>query len=501
MPARARPPPSPEERPPRDDRQSRGGFRGRGRGPPPDQGDRSPRRNPRDGRDSGRPPIRLRFDPAQIKLTDAQSAQIRDLDERLRAIGEAKEPSRDDHDRRLQEIENEIQRLYAQRDVLNRRQEEKQSELEGHLHGREDAGSRGVFAAYQDAVKERDRLESDLQEIQTRRGQKVALLKDTRARVAFKNQEEARGRLDQIDEEIETRTLTNAQLKKLLSDKEKVQAAFKSLEAVTKLDADVEALRAQERDKRAELETSRERVSQAREARNAVQGSKDQQQSVHQKIRGEIREIRGQINTVLDQIRQKNQERQTAHTDFRAAWAEFRAKLQQRSEIGYEKKVIYSEAERVMIQIEEGRKRVGAIKDFVNPHEAEISAGVALLAYLEDFADRQSEKEAPVVQPRKGAKSDELAFIAELRKPSKKDRMAAKKVQQPAKPTTLAHDVAALVQFDKVGLTAPISVDQIPGIVEALRAKVKVWKESFTAARVNFKVQDDGKVAVTITVG
>lgn len=429
-----------------------------------------------------------------------QAALVKDIDEKIKALGTPKEPSREEHEKHLQEIDDEIQRLYTQRDQWNEQIRKRQSDLDALRQSRDESGSHGVNAEYQEAQRERDRLEKELHEIHALRAQKVEQLKDTKIRLGVKNQEEALARLDELDVQIETQTLTNTQLKKLLSEKDRLQSIFKSLEGVTKLQTDLEALRAQERDKRNELDAARDRFSRAREARQATQGPKDQP-SPSQRINAEIREIRERLTALQEASRQKNQEKKTVREAFDAAWQEYRATLQQIGKLGYEKKVILSEAERVMMQIEEGRRRIGEIKEFVNPHEAEINAGMALIAYLEGFIEKQSERtEARAPQP-KVAGSADLALVAALRKPTKKDREAAKKTQQPQKPTTLSHDMTALGQFDKVGLTAPLTIEQVAPLLEQLNAKVKAWKEAFRCARVAFNVQPDGKVVVAITVG
>jgi chromosome segregation ATPase len=425
---------------------------------------------------------------------------MKDLDEKMKAFGTPKEPSHEEHDKHLQEIEDEIQRLCSQRDAFKDRLHQRQSDLDAFRQSREESDAHGVNAEFQEAQRERDRLEKELRDLQALRGQKVEQLKDNKARLGVKNQDEALSRLAELDSQIETQTLTNTQLKKLLSEKDRIQSIFKSLEGFTKLQADVDTLRGQERDKRTELDAARDRFSKAREARNAAQGPKDQP-SVSQRLSAELREIREQLDGVHGALKQKTQEKKTAREAFNNAWQEYRATLEEINKLGHEKRVIFSEAERVMMQIEEGRKRIGDIREFINPHETEINAGIALIAYLERFIEKQSEKsEARAPQP-KVAGRDDLALLAALRKPTKKDREAAKKTQQqPQKPTTLSHDVTTLSQFDKVGLAAPLNIEQIPPLIEQLTAKVKAWREAFRCAKVGFNVQSDGKVTVAISV-
>jgi chromosome segregation ATPase len=398
----------------------------------------------------------------------------------------------------LDSITNEIERLDTRREALQKKLESKQDAFESFKQDRSGGGPRGVIQEFQDALREQERVQNELRAIQQKRGTRVGQLRESKGRAGVKSADEALARIDEIDSRIETQTLTNADLKSLLAEKDRLRSIFKSLAGMTAIETDVATLRAQEEEKRNELDAVRERVQKAKEARNAIQGAENEHQAAYQKFRAELDEIRGQISKVKDEIRQKVNARKEAQEKWKADIDEYRAKHQQTADLAYEKNVIYSEADRQKVQIDEGRRRIGEVKDAVNPNEPKINAAVALLAYLEDLSERATQKpETPAAQPKGGSEADR-ALLAALRKPSKKQ--IVRKPSTPAKAGTLSHDVAAHSQFAVVEVDAPLTLEQIPGTIEVLTAKIKEWRDAFRAARLALNVLPDGKVTVAITV-
>jgi Fic family protein len=228
-----------DSNPPREQRgQSRGSFRGRGRG----RGAFSPdRRPPRDSSTFRRPPIHLTFAPAEIKLNEGQAARIRELDEQIKAIGKPEEPSRADHERHMQDIENEITSLQSAKEQYQRQLDANEQEREAYFQGRDSVGdgTRLSYHTLNDLRRANDELTEEIRTLSQQRGQKMALLREMKLKAGVKDQNEALMKIDDIDSRIEAETLTVQQLKKALAEKDRLQSIFKCLPDMTALEQEV----------------------------------------------------------------------------------------------------------------------------------------------------------------------------------------------------------------------------------------------------------------------
>jgi hypothetical protein len=111
-----------------------------------------------------------------------------------------------------------------------------------------------------------------------------------------------------------------------------------------------------------------------------------------------------------------------------------------------------------------------------------------LIGYLQAFLEKDNGKMNDLVRE-KGSK-EALAMIAELRKPSKKERQLVKK-HKATKAVALAYDVETLKQFDIVEVIAPMTIEQISATLQILQDKVKDWTNSFIQTRLVIEVQPD----------
>ncbi|KAH0787933.1 hypothetical protein GPJ56_008141 [Histomonas meleagridis] len=105
--------------------------------------------------------------------------------------------------------------------------------------------------------------------------------------------------------------------------------------------------------------------------------------------------------------------------EYRKLLKEYRNKLNQITDIHYERDVIYREAERTMLQILEGQKLIGEIKERENPHQKEIAAGKSLITYLEGMQGHPQHKENKQqqnVQHTKRSNKEAEKLIASLKK-------------------------------------------------------------------------------------
>jgi hypothetical protein len=201
------------------------------------------------------------------------------------------------------------------------------------------------------------------------------------------------------------------------------------------------------------------------------------------------------MSEIYEQVKTKRDAIDQIRRDFTKENDEYYQKRRQLEELEYEKRKVFSEAERLMVQAQQGQAKID-VKERKNPHEKEIHAANSLIAYLEQIVEAAAEDAQPAETGGKASAAD-LALLASLRKPSKKYKQRAKKA---AKPTALAHSLGTLAQFDVVNLTPPATSDQVAAALDQLKQKSKEWTESFVRAVVTISARVDGTVQVSISL-
>jgi chromosome segregation ATPase len=433
---------------------------------------------------------------SDIKLNEAQAAQVKEIEEKLREIGKPVEPSRTENAERTAVIETEINSLTAQIQAFEAQLQQKIEERNAYTKENQaglserDASRRGV----NDISNRIDSLIEEQKTIKLKIRESQEKLRRSQQELGFKSRDEAQTKIDEINYSIETSTLNNRELSKRLADIDRLQAGFKKLDVLENLRAELDQARGRDTElsgllseARLERETLREKSRGANEASQIVRQHIDEMWQVQRRIRDQIKELKDRIFAQRGELRQI----EDAHY---AALNAYRLQLQQSSELNYERTKIYAEAERIMAQMEEGQRKVGEIRERKNPNEKEIAAASSLISYLEECQQKLGAK--PEEKPEIGKKGqrDAAALLAGLHKTKKQ------KEKKGAKAAGLSHSLETMAQFAKVDVAAPMNVDQIPVCVEILKKKVKDWSDSFSRAVVNFLVDGEGQVNVSISL-
>jgi chromosome segregation ATPase len=352
-------------------------------------------------------------------------------------------------------------------------------------------------------------VRDEIRELSTRREERNAQLRETRARMRVRDQEDATRRMEEIDQIIERSTLRNNELKRLLSEKDKLAGVSKSIDAVARLEQEVENLQAKIQEKLAERDDLQARLDVAREARDAAQASATEHKAKVAQFGEQSKALQVKLKAADQAVRDKEGERKAAREEHNRAVEEFRRKVERIKDIEYAQAEIYKEAEQWMLAITNARKRIEPVRERTNPNDERISTGRSLIGYLEEIVEQEQEKdEAIVVQPTRVIKGSKDAFdtVAQLRQPTKKEKQALKRAQ-PAqaeqaapKEKTLTHALTTVAQFEVVGERPPTKLVEVPQLIDTLREKVRRWVDEFTIVRVRLDVLPDGKVRIGINL-
>lgn len=451
-----------------------------------------------------RPPIRLTLPEKEIKLNEDQDARIKELDKRLSELNKDKEgPNREEFESENKQFETTINaltgRIETLKEQINAEQTKRDLFVKSHQADYKLVGTLGAqIKALSEEIKE---IEAKRTAITDKRKKIQSQLTEFTQQYKITKEEDVFAKIDQINFEIETQTLSNNELKKKLGEVDRLKTTLTKVK-------DIEGLKEQLSEARKEESAVFDQLKAKRDERTGIFTQITTQRGNLTPIQEEIQQYKPRFDSLYAQLKEVNQELYEKRKAKRAAADVFykkldahRAKLQEITDLSYERKVIYAEAERIMTAVLEGQKKVGDIVEPKNPHEKEIICANSLIGYLEDVISEQTKEEkAAAIASTKNDKSA-AALVAGVHKSkvSKKEKAAQRQAKK-TKPTGLVHSMETMSQFASLEIPPPTSSEQIPALLEVLKTKVKGWSNEFVKASLAFNIQENGKVVVSITI-
>lgn len=379
---------------------------------------------------------------------------------------------------------------------------------QSYFRERADGGGRAAQQHFVDVRSQLMAVREEIGELNGKRAEKTALLRETRSRLRVRDQQAATQRMEEIDEIIERSTFDNNHLKRLLIEKDKLAGISKSFDAVTRLEQEVEALHIKIQEKFAERDDLQSKIDTAREARDAVQASIAEHRAKIAQFDDESKALQAKLKAADQAVRDKEVERRAARDEHHRAMEEYGRKVEHIRLLERAREEVYREAEQRMIAIINARKRLEPVRERANPNDEKISAGRSLIGYLEDLIEQDQDRaEAPVGEP-SGPKASQavLTMLASFKQSTKKEKRALKKAQpaqaepEGPKETTLTHASPVLEQFNVVAERPPTKIEDVPPLIDRLREKIRRWVDEFVIARVRLDVLPDGKVRIGLNM-
>lgn len=476
--------------------QTRGGFQNRGRGQ---------QNNKKDGNNRPqrplvkRPPrIIIKTPIEQIKLNEAQAEKIKEYDEKLRQLNPCTAPSEQDYNKKMADLEKKVNQVKGSIDTYHAMIAEEDRKRDQYLKANTgvDLNSlKGLSQDVKDLFERRKQIEADLEATKDKLKKLQSNVAEVQNKAGLKNSDDAQRKIDEIDNKIEVGTLSGAQLKKLMSERERLLKSSEELEKLGGSIKEMEELKKKRNQLLDEKKKINEDIDQMIQKRNTARTQFDSLKGETKKFKDQKDTFYGKIRELIQQQKALREEENKTRKEYYDNVEQYRKKLQEITELEFQKKVIYREAERIMLQIEEGQKKIGEIQERVNPHQKQIDTAKSLIVYLEEIQIKDKEETKVVVKTSKGNNKETMALINSLRKPQKGKQQRAKK-----NVVSLTHSLDAMAQFATVDVQAPKKASEIPEIVEMLKQKVSAWESEFVKATVNFAISEDGKVKVTVSL-
>ncbi|KAH0787935.1 hypothetical protein GPJ56_008143 [Histomonas meleagridis] len=185
-----------------------------------------------------RPRIQLRTPIDQIKLNEVQSEKIKELNEKLHELGEAVAPSEKDHTLKLEKLEKRINQIKGNIDTYRHMIDEEYAKRDSYVSKHSGIAPNAlnqIQSSLNELYEKKSQIEKDIQENNDKHSKLQVQLRDIRSKSGIKNQEEALAKIDQIDHRIEVETLTSPQLRKLISERDRIFTVMKELVSADKL--------------------------------------------------------------------------------------------------------------------------------------------------------------------------------------------------------------------------------------------------------------------------
>jgi chromosome segregation ATPase len=389
--------------------------------------------------------VKLTLHPSKIHLNQRQALQINELNQRIQSL-EVIKPDLVVFNNQIQQINREIDHLKQQIATLREQIDSNNMERRDY----EDQNQvvfiplRTQQSEIDDLMRRRTEIDMELDKIKIVKQNHSAFFSNVKRTYGIANVDEGIDRLDEIDEIIERETLTVSQLRKLLTEKDRIQKGITFLNQSAHSNPEIKSVIQNENELRDELceilSTLHEIIEERKETRQVFGGAYDKVKT----LRDEKKQLISKLKEMRDQLDQKYDERARMTADFQQSQKDYWYNQDEILKLEDEKLIILAEAE------------ITTLKEHHEQHK--IKAANSLIHCLE----RLNQNKNGILSPMGKHKvvQDDLDMIARLRKPSKK--LHPKKFEQ------IPFDIETRKLFDIIGIPIPLSFNEIPATLTIL---------------------------------
>ncbi|EAY07986.1 hypothetical protein TVAG_333110 [Trichomonas vaginalis G3] len=449
--------------------------------------------------------IHLNRDIKDIKLNDEQTALVRELDQKIADIGEVVIPPseeieklREEYEKKISTLRGRIESHYIQLDEVQKRQEAFEAKANPHKKEFDETD-----AKIKEIDAELNPLNAKLNEIRAAKNELFGRKKDLKDKIPGRSLDDIDDQIDQLEYEIETQTLSNTHLKSKLAKIESLKKARGQFSGFATIDQQIDKYKGTED----ELYQRRKVLTEAKNklwaARKQFFGENKENKDQRNKFYEERKGIYDNLTKARNELKEQINSRKKAVDEFWARKNKALDKRTERSKLMNRRLQIYKEAEDRMELIEIRAQKAGTIHEVKNPNEEKINAARSLISFLQAVIalDDVAKEEDQTVVLGKATKSAALSLINSVKKQSKKEKLAAKnskKAEESKKEAKLELSLQAIQQFTLTGVTQPTTIEQIPDVINQLKAKDQEWSDAFIKLVLNFDINEDGSVKSTI---
>lgn len=415
---------------------------------------------------------------------------IEELYDLSKPIPKVEKPNKDEHDKKLAEINDAFEKLKEERRKI-------QETIEGSLNkggggGSEVGKQRDALKALRDKkgvlINEKKALKTQLDSLKAAGDKLVKDRNDQRSTVKFSTAEEIDKEIAKLQRRQETTSMSLTEEKKLIKEMDALKASKLKIKDLKSTETDMEEIKRKRKeisdsiaakDKEIdaitkEIDASQTKIKESSEKDNEKRSALDGLFKKRDELKKEIADKLKEKDAVRDEFREKNN-----------AWYSYQRAIKAQKKIQYEEEKKKREDEKAAylakIEEEESKKI---------PYEEEQ----ALCDFLADYLERTYVKGGEDDGPKVAAKKEEIVAVTEdpfagLKPVNKKNedeeyfgkgkgkkkRQRAPKKAEAAGPFTL--NVDSFEQFGLIGLNPPTSRAEVEASIKELRERKEWYKQ------------------------
>jgi uncharacterized coiled-coil DUF342 family protein len=400
-------------------------------------------------------------------------------------------PDKEAMQAKLDAITADIEKLQAKKKALDDKIKGRSSGKDEFMSQKNELASKiQQFKEKINALHEqKDELQKGQQAQREEKSKMANDVKKMKASIGFKSEEEIDNRIREIEYRLHTDTLTLKVEKDLLKEISELKRNRPKVSQVNKLEEGLSSFDAGGNTKET-LSTISEQIRTWLQEKAKVVEELQKLQDAH---KDKVGDLSGDIearNELGKQVAEKIQERNKVRDDFRAEEKVFQEKLREKRAQQQER--IAAEREQRQKEWEDRNRQKKAEKIDEQPFVLEITLIEQTMKFCKSLTAGKEEK---VVEEKKefdhgnldglqvlGKKDERDEFFFEPTKGKKKSKAKGKESSS-SKP--IKHNAETFKLFDQLKLDAPITLDDIPAIMEKLEAKladfeqkVKDWEKN-----------------------
>jgi len=396
------------------------------------------------------------------------------------------QPDRAAFEESVKKVSDTIQKLQEQQGVLAKKIAERST-------GKEDyASKRAEIRARLDEVQARvDALSTDKEKLYQQIGEKTAEAKEQKQQLnkmkgsmKYSSEEDIDKRIADIEFQMWTSSLALKDEKKCLAEIAELKRSKPKLTKLQRMEEQVSGnqdLAASKDQMRESARAISGTIKEALEEKRAISAELTKLNEERQKKVADMPEIFEERQNLSAKIQEKIAERNALRDAFRQQEREFnnylaeqrKKRAEQAAEARAERQAEYDE-----------RRKARAIEQLdEQPHLAEITLIEQTISWCQNTMPKEKEEatsekkdttfnnpEGSMILLKKDDREEEFFFA-----PTKKK--AAKGKQAKKDDTKIKHNAATFKLFDALKLDAPLTTEEIPGILEKLEEQLKMYQE------------------------
>jgi len=395
-------------------------------------------------------------------------------------------PNKEEFQKNIQEKNNEIEKLQRELQSVQKKISEKNTDKDGFHEKR--AMLAAKMSTYTDQITklyaQRAELRDQLTSKSNDQKKVTQFLKKTEASITFFNESELDERIQQIEFEMYTGTLTLAEEKKKVAE---IQALKKQKPKINAQAEKLDSLRMkkEELSDAKSFETLKEQIQAINTKADGLWAAKDEVKQEYLALIGEHKKAtetseldtqRTELRKTISKLVNERNELRKKLTDEEAAYRRFK---QEEQRAAAEKRQAENKARREEFEKEEMAKKEEKL--LVQPFLAEVALLEQTITFCKGLlpkeeTEEQKKEETDYNNPqgyevlvKKGDRDEEFFMPATKKKGPKKQNRAAPS-------TVIKHDAYTFRLFAAIKIKAPSSVNQVPDTLKLLNEELDKYK-------------------------